>query len=110
MMNNFRLKRGLRTLSGYSRQARVIAKALKSPRHPISAHIVPIRRCNLSCDYCNEYDSFSEAVPIVEMVRRVDRLATLGTTIITLSGGGAFFHPPHWHDSSCGFRLRVLPY
>lgn len=93
MMNGFRLTRRIRTLSFYVRQARVIAKALKSPRHPISAHIVPIRRCNLSCNYCNEYDSVSHAVPIVEMLRRVDRLAALGTTIITLSGGEPLLHP-----------------
>src|SRR5260370_8504114 len=96
-MNNFRLKRRIRALSFYVRQARVVAKALKSPRHPISAHIIPIRRCNLSCDYCNEYDSFSEAVPLAEMLRRVDRLATLGTPIITLCGVVPLTHSPPAH-------------
>jgi hypothetical protein len=27
------------------------------------AHIIPIRRCNLSCKYCNEYDDYSKPVP-----------------------------------------------
>jgi hypothetical protein len=33
------------------REARMVAEALKSSRHPILAHIIPIRRCNLSCAY-----------------------------------------------------------
>src|SRR5262245_31086984 len=71
----------------------MIAQALKSPRHPILAHIVPIRRCNLSCAYCNEYDSFSDPVPLGEMLHRLDLLAGLGTTVITLSGGEPLLHP-----------------
>ena len=27
------------------------------------AHIIPIRRCNLACAYCNEYDDVSKPVP-----------------------------------------------
>ena len=30
---------------------------------PFLAHIVIIRRCNLSCGYCNEYDDKSPPVP-----------------------------------------------
>jgi MoaA/NifB/PqqE/SkfB family radical SAM enzyme len=71
----------------------MIAKALKSPRHPIVAHIIPVRRCNLSCTYCNEYDSSSKPVPTAEMLRRVDHLAALGTTAITISGGEPLLHP-----------------
>ncbi len=71
----------------------MFAKAMRSARHPILAHIVPIRRCNLACAYCNEFDAFSPPVPIAEMLRRVDRLAELGTTIITISGGEPFLHP-----------------
>jgi len=67
--------------------------ALKSPRHPVLAHIVPIRRCNLSCTYCNEFDHFSKPVPALEMLRRIDLLAALGTTVITLSGGEPMLHP-----------------
>jgi MoaA/NifB/PqqE/SkfB family radical SAM enzyme len=88
-----RIKRKFRTISQHLRQARVVAKALHSPRHPIVAHIVPIRRCNLSCTYCNEYDDFSEPVPTGVMLRRVDRLIELGTTVITISGGEPLLHP-----------------
>ena len=71
----------------------MVAKALTSPRHPIVAHIIPTRRCNLSCAYCNEYDSSSKPVPTAEMFRRVDRLAALGTSVITISGGEPLLHP-----------------
>ncbi len=57
------------------------------------AHIIPIRRCNLSCAYCNEYDDHSKPVPTETMIRRIDELAALGTTIITISGGEPLLHP-----------------
>src|ERR1035438_6148318 len=55
----------------------MIGKALVSTRHPVMAHIIPIRRCNLACGYCNEYDDFSKPVPVEEMYRRIDPLGTL---------------------------------
>jgi MoaA/NifB/PqqE/SkfB family radical SAM enzyme len=75
------------------REARMVAAALKSPHRPILAQIIPIRRCNLSCAYCNEYDKTSEPVPLEEMSRRIDRLASLGTLAITFSGGEPLLHP-----------------
>ena len=57
------------------------------------AHIIPIRRCNLSCTYCNEYDDFSKPVPFEVMTERLDQLAALGTTIVTFSGGEPLLHP-----------------
>jgi MoaA/NifB/PqqE/SkfB family radical SAM enzyme len=92
-MNPILIKRRLYSFNRRRRQAQMVAKALKSPRHPIVAHIIPVRRCNLSCTYCNEYDSFSKPVPTAEMFRRVDRLAALGTTTITISGGEPLLHP-----------------
>lgn len=71
----------------------MFALALKSPRHPVLARIVPIRRCKLSCAYCNEFDSVSKPVPTAEMLHRIDLLAALGTTVITLSGGEPPLHP-----------------
>jgi MoaA/NifB/PqqE/SkfB family radical SAM enzyme len=71
----------------------MVAMALKSPSHPVLAHIVPVRRCNLSCTYCNEFDDFSKPVPTAEMLHRIDLLAALGTTVITLSGGEPLLHP-----------------
>lgn len=71
----------------------MIWRGLIDTDHPILAHLIPIRRCNLSCKYCNEYDSFSKPVPIMTLLRRVDRLAELGTSIITISGGEPLLHP-----------------
>jgi MoaA/NifB/PqqE/SkfB family radical SAM enzyme len=55
--------------------------------------VIPIRRCNLGCTYRNEYDDHSAPVPARDVLRRVDRLADLGTGIITLSGGEPLLHP-----------------
>jgi MoaA/NifB/PqqE/SkfB family radical SAM enzyme len=75
------------------RETRLFARAMQSASHPILAQIVPIRRCNLDCAYCNEYDKASSPVPLGTMLRRIDLLAGLGTTIITLSGGEPTLHP-----------------
>jgi len=71
----------------------MIGKGLASKDHPILAHVIPMRRCNLSCTYCNEYDNFSKPVAIDVMYQRLDQLARLGTTIITISGGEPLLHP-----------------
>jgi MoaA/NifB/PqqE/SkfB family radical SAM enzyme len=52
-----------------------------------------MRRCNLSCAYCNEYDAVSSPVPLPTMLRRLDLLADLGTAMITVSGGEPLLHP-----------------
>jgi MoaA/NifB/PqqE/SkfB family radical SAM enzyme len=75
------------------RGARMIAHAFLSTDHPLLAHIIPIRRCNLACEYCNEYDDFSKPVPTETMFQRVDKLAALGTSVITISGGEPLLHP-----------------
>ncbi len=82
--------------SGWSRFLRGVkhtVRAFVSTKHPVLVHIVPMRRCNLSCAYCNEYDKTSEPVPIDEMIRRIDRLAQLGTSVVTISGGEPMLHP-----------------
>jgi MoaA/NifB/PqqE/SkfB family radical SAM enzyme len=71
----------------------MIVKGVASTDHPVMAHIIPIRRCNLSCTYCNEYDDFSKPVPAEVMTERLDQLAALGTTIVTFSGGEPLLHP-----------------
>jgi MoaA/NifB/PqqE/SkfB family radical SAM enzyme len=71
----------------------MIGKALVSTRHPVLAHIIPMRRCNLACAYCNEYDATSKPVPIETIYQRIDKLASLGTSIITVSGGEPLLHP-----------------
>ena len=83
------MKAALRT----ARELKSIGHALADTSHVYMAHIVPMRRCNLACTYCNEFDDFSDPVPIEEMLRRVDHLARLGTSVITISGGEPLLHP-----------------
>jgi MoaA/NifB/PqqE/SkfB family radical SAM enzyme len=87
------VRRKLRFLRTRLRELRMIAKGLLSTRHPLLVHIIPMRRCNLSCTYCNEFDDFSKPVPLEEMQRRLDLLAGMGTAIITISGGEPLLHP-----------------
>ena len=61
------------------RELRLIAKGALKTSHPIMAHIIPIRRCNLSCTYCNEYDDFSAPIPVDVITDRINKLADLGT-------------------------------
>ena len=75
------------------REWKMAVKAVASTRHPILAHIIPIRRCNLACTYCNEYDDHSPPVQIELLDERIDRLAKLGTAIVTISGGEPLMHP-----------------
>jgi MoaA/NifB/PqqE/SkfB family radical SAM enzyme len=88
-----RLKRGWQRVHRLARELRMIARGLASTDHPILAHVIPMRRCNLSCAYCNEYDDRSKPVPIETMYQRLDHLADLGTNIITISGGEPLLHP-----------------
>lgn len=71
----------------------MITKGLVSTRHPVLAHVIPMRRCNLACTYCNEYDNFSDPVAVDVMKTRLDKLARLSTSIITFSGGEPMMHP-----------------
>lgn len=71
----------------------MITKALASKEHPILVHVIPMRRCNLDCTYCNEFDDISAPVPLDEMKKRLDLLAGMGTSIITISGGEPLMHP-----------------
>jgi MoaA/NifB/PqqE/SkfB family radical SAM enzyme len=85
--------RRLRAASRKVRELALVGHALASTRHTVMAQIVPMRRCNLSCAYCNEYDDHSAPVPVDEMLRRIDHLARLGTSIVTISGGEPLLHP-----------------
>lgn len=90
---SFKTQRSLRWTSRRAREWRMILKGLASKDHPVMAHIIPNRRCNLACTYCNEYDDFSKPVPVPVMIERLNQLADLGTTIITFSGGEPLLHP-----------------
>ena len=71
----------------------MLARAFRFPYQPVAAHLIPTRRCNLSCTYCNEYDDHSAPVPTADLIRRIDLLAALGTGIVTMSGGEPLLHP-----------------
>ena len=86
-------KRRLKAMARNVGGARMVVKGLASTDHPLLAHIIPIRRCNLACEYCNEFDDFSKPVSIETMFRRIDKLAELGTSVITISGGEPLLHP-----------------
>jgi MoaA/NifB/PqqE/SkfB family radical SAM enzyme len=88
-----RLRRRLRFARTRVRELRMIGKALASTKHPILVHVIPMRRCNLACTYCNEFDDVSSPVPLAEMKTRLDLLADMGTSIITISGGEPLMHP-----------------
>jgi MoaA/NifB/PqqE/SkfB family radical SAM enzyme len=87
------VRRRALALGRLSRELLLIAKGLVSTDHVVQAHIVPIRRCNLSCTYCNEYDDFSKPIPAEVMEGRVDHLARLGVSLVTISGGEPLLHP-----------------
>jgi MoaA/NifB/PqqE/SkfB family radical SAM enzyme len=87
------LRHRLRKFSRTFRGAKEVARALLSSDHPLLAHIIPIRRCNLACKYCNEFDDFSKPVPTELMYERIDKLGELGTSVITISGGEPLLHP-----------------
>src|SRR6185437_7501895 len=86
-------RRRLLQLRRRLREWTMMFKGLADTDHPILAHIIPIRRCNLACKYCNEYDDVSKPVPLETMFQRVDKLAALGTTVVCISGGEPLLHP-----------------
>ena len=88
-----KLRRRAKAIHRNFRGAKMAANALASTDHPLLAHIIPMRRCNLACTYCNEYDDFSKPVAIEEMYRRIDKLGELGTAVVTISGGEPLMHP-----------------
>src|SRR5437870_12957295 len=63
------------------RSLREFARGLTDTAHPLLVQIIPIRRCNIDCGYCNEYDKVSPPIPFDVLQRRIDRLADLGTSV-----------------------------
>jgi MoaA/NifB/PqqE/SkfB family radical SAM enzyme len=107
-----KLRRKLRFARTRVRELVRIGKALASTKHPFLVHIIPMRRCNLDCGYCNEYDSVSKPVPLEEMKKRLDILADMGTSIITISGGEPLMHPELeeviWHVRRRGMIAGMI--
>lgn len=86
----------MRLLRKASRQARSIrefVRGLMHTDHPLLVHIVPMRRCNIDCGYCNEFDKVSLPVPLDIMERRIAKLASLGASVVAFSGGEPLMHP-----------------
>src|SRR6202046_5833377 len=79
-------RRRARFVRSRTREILNIVKALVSTKHPFLVHIIPMRRCNLDCGYCNEYDDVSKPVPLEEMKRRLGPVAGVGTAMLTISG------------------------
>ena len=75
---NMPVRRRLIAAARKLRELGSIASAVAGTSHPYMAHIIPMRRCNLACTYCNEFDDVSEPVGIEEMKRRIDHLGRLG--------------------------------
>jgi len=60
---------------------------------PLDAQLIVTRRCNLSCGYCSEFDSFSDPVPTQDLKERIDALHRLHSANITMLGGEPLLHP-----------------
>lgn len=60
---------------------------------PILAQVIVTRRCNLTCTYCNEFDTVSPPVALATLKRRTDLLRALGTWEIEYTGGEPMLHP-----------------
>src|ERR1700693_4073722 len=85
---------GILTTAGRkARSLREFARGLTDTAHPLLVQIIPIRRCNIDCGYCNEYDKVSDPVPTAVMKRRIDKLHDLGTSVVAFSGGEPMLHP-----------------
>jgi MoaA/NifB/PqqE/SkfB family radical SAM enzyme len=83
----------LTTAGRKARSAREFVRGLVDTSHPLLVQIIPIRRCNIDCGYCNEYDKTSPPVPTGTLRARIDKLAALGTSVVAFSGGEPMLHP-----------------
>src|SRR5438132_7107571 len=75
------------------RSLREFVRGVLHTAHPLLVQIIPIRRCNIDCGYCNEYDKVSAPVPTQTMKQRIDKLADLGTSVVAFSRGEPMRHP-----------------
>ena len=60
---------------------------------PFLAQIVVVRRCNLSCTYCSEFDKTSDPIESEVLVSRFRKLRQLRTWAVCLTGGEPTLHP-----------------
>jgi MoaA/NifB/PqqE/SkfB family radical SAM enzyme len=66
---------------------------LLNPTAPVLVQMVVTRRCNLTCGYCNEYDDYSDPLPVEQLKRQIDHVAALGTIVLTFTGGEPLLQP-----------------
>src|SRR5437660_9565333 len=94
------------------RSLREFARGLADTAHPLLVQIIPTRRCNIDCGYCNEYDKVSAPVPADVMRSRIDKLARLGTSVVAFSGGEPMLHPDLddliRHIRNCGMMAGLI--
>src|ERR1700694_3276448 len=95
------------SVSRKARSGREFLRGLVHTAHPLLVQIIPIRRCNIDCGYCNEYDKVSAPVPAGVMKARIDHLASLGTAVVALSGGEPML-PPDLDDLIRHIRHRGM--
>ncbi len=79
---------------------------------PFLAQMVIIRRCNLSCGYCSEFDKSSDPIPFPTLSRQLRKLRELKTWTVCLTGGEPTLHP-RLADlvaemTALGFRRRQI--
>jgi len=79
---------------------------------PFLVQMVVIRRCNLSCTYCTEFDRTSDPVPFEVLEDRLERLHALRTWAVCLTGGEPTLHPDLSRLLAVmkrhGFRRRMM--
>lgn len=69
---------------------RIVSRLLFAP---FLAQMVVTRRCNLSCGYCNEFDTTSDPVDAAVLRTRIAKLRELGTFSLEFTGGEPMLHP-----------------
>src|SRR5260370_8236029 len=65
------LRRRLKALHRNLRGASMAVRAFASPDHPLLAHAIPIRPCNLTCTYCTAVNDASPPLPPPPLLTRV---------------------------------------
>ena len=75
------------TVGAAARPAQGIGRTEWLRYGPFLAQTVIVRRCNLSCSYCSEFDRTSEPVPFTALLGRFRKLKALRTWAVCLTGG-----------------------
>lgn len=60
---------------------------------PVLVQLVVVRRCNLACSYCNEFDKVSPPVPTEMLKERIGHIRRLGAFSVEFTGGEPLLHP-----------------